>query len=285
MKKFLRFLAQKVALVIGQHLNMRPMSSVERLGNNPLTEKPIGEKQDYVSLFNECKKTKSKNLNKLEAKYGFSIDENWLNDLAFHTQIVKKKSKLNYQHGRLLYCLLMHRITQIHPKSKNITVFETGTARGFSAICMAKALIDGECAGQILSIDILPHNKPMYWNCVDDFEGKKTRRQLLEEWAFLLDRITFLQMTSDEAIDRVGVSRIHFAFLDAVHDYNSVIKEFNFVQSAQNIDDIIVFDDVSETFPEVLKAVKEIEKQNKYSFTFIESGHERGYAIATRVKH
>lgn len=260
------------------------MSTLERLGNNPLTKKPIGEKQDYVSLFNECKKTQSKTLDKLEEQYGFSIDKNWLNELAFRTQIVKKKSKLNYQHGRLLYCLVLHQITQIHPKSKNIIIFETGTARGFSSICMAKALKDGKRAGQILSVDILPHNKPMYWNCVDDFEGKKTRRQLLEEWTYLLDYITFLQMTSDEAIDKVGLSRIHFAFLDAVHDYSSVTKEFNFVQSLQKRNDIVVFDDVSEAFPEVLKAVKEIEKQNKYNFTFIDSGHKRGYAIAKRVK-
>ena len=33
---------------------------------------------------------------------------------------------------------------------------------------------DSEKVGKIFTIDIIPHNKKLYWNCIDDCEGKKT---------------------------------------------------------------------------------------------------------------
>ena len=65
---------------------------------------------------------------------------------------------------------------------KNIVIFETGTARGFSSICMSKGLEDDNRNGLIISTDILPHNKAFYWNCIDDNEKKKTRKELLQPW-------------------------------------------------------------------------------------------------------
>ena len=60
--------------------------------------------------------------------------------------------------------------------SQKINIVETGTARGFSAICMSKALNDSKnIKGEIHTIDLLPVNKAMYWNIIDDNEKKKTR--------------------------------------------------------------------------------------------------------------
>ena len=48
-------------------------------------------------------------------------------------------------------------------EKKSVTILETGTARGFSALCMAKALEDSKKKGIILTFDILSHNKKSYW--------------------------------------------------------------------------------------------------------------------------
>ena len=43
------------------------------------------------------------------------------------------------------------------------TIVETGTARGFSSICMSKALIDQKKSGKIISLDCISHNEKIFW--------------------------------------------------------------------------------------------------------------------------
>ena len=63
-------------------------------------------------------------------------------------------------------------------KCNNINILETGTARGFSSIIMSRVLINKKVSkGSIYTLDILPHNVKMYWNCISDpINGKVTRR-------------------------------------------------------------------------------------------------------------
>ena len=75
---------------------------------------------------------------------GYSIDKEWLNKLALQTQIVIKKSPLNYAHGRVLYSLLRNYLRTNSKKLKGLNIVETGTARGFSSLYMAKALFDSD---------------------------------------------------------------------------------------------------------------------------------------------
>ena len=113
-----------------------------------------------------------------------------------HTQVCIKKSKINYQHGRALYTTLRDYINEYKKNfSQKINIVETGTARGFSAICMSKALNDSKnIKGEIHTIDLLPVNKAMYWNIIDDNEKKKTRRELLEKWPNELKNINFIEL-------------------------------------------------------------------------------------------
>ena len=74
--------------------------------NNPFGQNLLGDKQDYLDLFNEIKDKSYPLIDDIEKKNGYAIDKIWLNKLALQTQIVKKKSKLNYQHGRILYSYL-----------------------------------------------------------------------------------------------------------------------------------------------------------------------------------
>ena len=161
-----------------------------------LINSPVATKEEYIELHNSCMCDEFKEIDILEKKLGFSIDKVFFENLALHTQVCKKKSKLNYQHGRILYSYLRNFIKVNYKKQniKTINTFETGTARGFSAICMSKAIQDSEVNGNIITIDILPHNKKMYWNCIDDIEGKKTRQELLMPWSEQLDCITFFRV-------------------------------------------------------------------------------------------
>ena len=59
--------------------------------------------------------------------------------------------------------------------NNSINIIETGTVRGFSALCMAKALSDAKFEGSIFTIDVLPHDKKMFWNCAADH-----RRQTIQ---------------------------------------------------------------------------------------------------------
>ena len=87
----------------------------------------------------KVKNIKYKEIDNFEESCGYFLDKDWLDNLALYTQIVIKKSQINYQHGRILYSLLMKYLNQNNDK---INVLETGTARGFSSICMSKAILD-----------------------------------------------------------------------------------------------------------------------------------------------
>ena len=65
---------------------------------------------------------------------------------------------------------------------KKINAIEIGTARGFSAIIMSRVFNDNEQPGLITTIDPLPHNKKILWNCIDDNDGPRTRLELLKDY-------------------------------------------------------------------------------------------------------
>ena len=58
------------------------------------SNKPVATRKYYENIFIEAKSKIFKNLDSFENKKNFKIDKSWLDNLAFHTQIVKKK--INY---------------------------------------------------------------------------------------------------------------------------------------------------------------------------------------------
>ena len=62
--------------------------------NNPFGQNLLGDKQDYLDLFNEIKDKSYPLIDDIEKKNGYAIDKNWLNKLALQTQIVKKKKQI-----------------------------------------------------------------------------------------------------------------------------------------------------------------------------------------------
>ncbi|MER9579493.1 class I SAM-dependent methyltransferase [Mesorhizobium sp. M0189] len=213
---------------------------------------------------------------------GYTIDRQWLDELALHTQIVKKKSDLAYPHGRLLYTLMRNMLS--NSGLDFTTVLETGTARGFSALCMSKAMADQGVAGRIVTLDVLPHLKRQIWNCIDDHDGPKSRAEILQPWADLTRNVLFLQGDTLDLLPKVGLDRINFAFLDAQHIESSVMQEFELVSARQKKGDMIVFDDVtSKLFPGVVRAVDRIENSGLYSVKRLVISDSRAYAWAQRI--
>ena len=247
---------------------------------NPFGNFPLASKEYYLAIFEKASSKIFYEIDQFEKKQSFNIDKNWIDNLALHTQIVKKKSEINYQHGRVLYALLSTYSKDFKNKNENIIIFETGTARGFSSICMSKAINDAKVNGTIITLDVLPHNEKIYWNCIDDLEGKKSRAELLNKWPDELKNIIFIQGQNRSTLKNLGINRINFAFLDAQHTKKDVLNEFYFVKDRQIKNDIIVFDDVDNTNPEVLEVVNSQQVKKFYNLKILNIEPGRAYAIA-----
>ena len=110
--------------------------------DQPFCSSPQGSAEHYLSLAEDVQQQQYPEIEQFEKKSGFQIPVVWLDELALQTQIVIKSSPLCYAHGRVLYSALSSHLKSHPPNSttQRITIWETGTARGFSALCMAKAL-------------------------------------------------------------------------------------------------------------------------------------------------
>lgn len=262
-------------------LGGRPPGSPQGIAEHPFGTEPKATRERYLELHREAQAVDYPEIDAVEMARGFAIDRDWMETLALHTQVVIKRSRLNYNHGRLLYAVLRRYLAD--RAGGQTTIFETGTARGFSSLCMSRALQDAGACGHIVTVDMLPHERAILWNCIDDHDGPKTRAQLLSGYPELLARIVFLRGRSDEVIEVLGLSRINFAFLDATHSEEDVRREFEFVAARQVAGDIVVFDDVTaELFPGVVAAVDAIEACGDYAVERIVASEQRGYAIAVR---
>ena len=253
----------------------------------PFGHEPSASKEEYLRLAKEVRKLIFPEIDEYEQKTGFAICAEWLHELALHTQVVIKESPLCYAHGRVLYTALSQYLSerQATSSSGRLTIWETGTARGFSALCMAKALNDLQHPGTILTFDLLPHNTTMYWNCIDDLDEPKTRAELLRPWQTLVrDFILFHQGDTRLELPKVHAERIHFAFLDGAHTYQDVMFEFDQIRERQLPGDMIVYDDYTpKQFPGIVRAVDEICRNHHYRRTDLQANTRRGYVVAVKA--
>jgi len=256
------------------------------LPKNPFGKKPISSRESYLKLFKKTIKKKYPKIDQFEKDCGFSVDNSWFNELCLVTQTCIKKSDLNFNHGRILYSLLSKYIAlRNENKNLNLTILETGTARGFSSICMSKAINDSNSIGKIITLDCIGHNQKIYWNSISDCEGKKDRSELLNKWGNELSNIIFIQGWTQNTLSTIGIERVNFAFLDAQHTKRSVLREFQYISKRQKIGDIIFFDDVTPNlFDGVCEAVDEVENIYPYKIERLNFDKNRGYAVATKIK-
>jgi len=265
--------------------NFKKQSQLKRLENNPFGNSPKAPRSLYVEVSEKAKQDVYNSINEWESQYKYKINKDWLDQLALQTQIVIKDSAINYQHGRVLYSTLRSYISEYSKKhNDNMKILEIGTARGFSAVCMARAIIDASTNGTIISIDPIPHNKEIYWNCISDCKGKTTRSELLSSYMHELDNIVFVQGASPEYLNKLGIKRIHYAFIDGEHSFPNIQYEFDYISSRQKKGDVIVFDDIQACdYSDVEDLLRKIESQKSYQIERIWSSTARGYGIARKI--
>ena len=258
----------------------------KKIYNKINLKKPILDIDKYKKIANESKKITSSEINHFEETLGFKIDKNWIDNLALRTTIEIKKSGINYSHGRILYTSLRNYIKLNYGKLNHINIIETGTARGFSSLCMAKALNDSNSSGTILTFDIVPNKISRFWNCIIDHElGPTTRQELLEPYKELVNKyIIFLEGDTKIELPKILIPRINFAFIDGSHTYDDVMFEFNLIKDCQKEGDLIIFDDYNNIlFPGIVKAVDEICKNFYYDKKIIKSIYGNQYVITTKI--
>jgi len=245
---------------------------------NFFNNKPIGTQEDYIKLYNQG--LNSQLIIKEFINNNFSKEEQeFINELALQTQITIKNSKLNFNHGFLIYHHLKNYLLKHKPNK--IVILETGTARGFSAIIMSYLLSKFNIEYNIHTIDIIPHNKKIYWNCISDHTiGKISRSELLKDYKKYTSPITFHQGISRDVLKKLKLDRINFAFLDGSHEYRDVKIEYEYLNSKNLSGDNIFIDDFTPNqFNGVVKCVNEIKNQSIYDVKIFNSNKERGYAF------
>lgn len=269
------------------HALERSVERLEQLAHRryrvaPLCKAPLGTADDYRQLWEEARVVTYPEVDTYERSCGAAIDPEWFHRVGLLTQVVKKRSPICYQHGRLLYATLVRYVRDRNVQHLNIV--ETGTARGFSALCLARALSETGAAGKIVSFDVLPHDVRIYWNCIRDSDGPRTRAELLGEYADLIEPyLVFHEGDIRRELRKFAFPRIHFAFLDSVHTYEHVLAEFSSIRARQQPGDILFFDDYSLcNYPGVVKAADEICRAHSYTKTVVAVRQERGYLIAEK---
>jgi len=247
-----------------------------------ISSHPLAPKDEYIAIWNNAKSKKYRAVDSYLSNYNVKTPSSWIHELALKTQVSIKESKINYQHGFILYKALTNYI--VSTKIESINIVEIGTAKGFSALCMAKVLDDMGIFGIINTIDILSHKKSIYWNSIKDHVGKHTRRELLNTYSPLIIKyIQFIQGKSDIELPKLNISRIHFAFIDGEHFYENVFFDGEFIAKRQHSGDMIVFDDYTKKiFPGVVQAANEICENYKYKTTVIVSSKQRSYLVAEK---
>lgn len=253
---------------------------------SPISNIALGNDNEYKNLIKSVEDETYNFIDIFEKKCGFSIDKKWLNDVALKTQISIKNSKPNYQHGRILYSLLRKYLQKNKNNNEQITAMETGTAIGFSALCVAKAFEDSNLTNyKILTLDIIPSQIKIFWNKFGDEKGRRSREEILKNWDRFLNNIVFLSGDTKDILQNLFIKRVNFAFLDAVHNKINVQREFRYVSEKQKVGDLIVFDDITKNqFPELTEYLKNIGNESDYEIEYLNSTDNRGYAIAKKIK-
>ena len=217
-------------------------------------------------------------LNKVRRLAPPSLNEEeitWIDKLALRTSVSVKTSNPNWLHGYFLYEMVKNYTKNY--QNKIINYFESGTAKGFSALVVAKAITASGNKPQITTIDIINDNKKRYWNALGDVTGKRNRNQLLSDYEDLTRGIHFLKLRSRE-LNRAyfGRNEIDLAFLDGPHTYKNIKNEFKFVSSKLVSGGILLFDDYNESkYPGIHKFINELNPKNIEKII----GDNRNYAL------
>lgn len=228
--------------------------------------------EEYDAAFLKERENAYPMLLAIEDSFGFRIDRDRIEKAARTLACPVKVNPPNWQHGRVIYAA-----ARAYLEKAEVPVFmlDIGTAKGFSALCMAWALADSGKAGQILSIDVIDPEAKVARNSVEDLYGLRTVREFVSQWPET-HAIEFLQSTGVDWLKRRG-ARIHFAFVDGKHSFDAVRQESLLIANRQEAGDVMIFDDLQ--IDGIATAVAQLQGYDKQ---FAMAKPERRYAIAIK---
>ncbi len=286
--KFITFISKKILWKLS-----RPVSSLFFLTHkisykDPFGNKPLANKiADYDDNFEKSVSLSNHEITKNKIFLKHKPNITFIKQLAYTLQNVLKKTKNSYVHGFVIYSYLSEYLdSYFEPKiheSKQINIVDIGTARGFSSLCLAKALDDKKKVGKIFTFDILPNRTSFFWNSHTDIsQGPLNRIQLLDPWKELADNyLIFFSTATFNSLKVVDIPKINFAFIDGSHFYKDVKFEIDYLIRRLTKVSIVIFDDYDrELFPGVVKACDYLVTLDKHnSFELINIQNDRKLAV------
>lgn len=150
------------------------------------------------------------------------------------------------EHGLLLYKLARAYAQRDGP----LVALDVGTSRGFSAMSMARAVLDAEIDGHVHTLDVFDHDDPHEWHIAkqrdDQLEGAPpmSRSQIWQRW-FAEESVVVSPITgrSLDILEAWPHGAIDLAFLDGSHAYVDVKGELEMLDSLMAQRCAIVMDD------------------------------------------
>ena len=149
------------------------------------------------------------------------------------------------EHGLLLY-----KLVRLLEPNRPPVILDIGTARGFSAITMARALLDAGVEGRVYSIDVIDHDHPHNWHA--DKHGPEeplagmsvSRAEVWSRWfAEEASRVTPIHGQSHDVLDSWSHGPIDVAFIDGDHTYDAVKRDLALLEPLVTPAGVIALDD------------------------------------------
>ena len=170
----------------------------------------------------------------------FSVSESW-----YQTAVNVLRGGDGGEHGLLLY-KLVRSLSREDPS----VILDIGTARGFSAITMARALIDADAEGKVFTVDIADHLSKLVWHGQkndpkDPLAGISISRS--EVWSRWFQeesgRVTPMHSHSHNILGSWDYGIIDVAFIDGEHTYDAVKRDLSILENLMAPTGVIVLDD------------------------------------------
>lgn len=229
--------------------------------------------ETYQSLWErECRQEYAE-IDRLEARLGVAVDRAKVNAAARVLSCPFKAKSPNWQNGRVLYALTRSRLESC---AGPVHLLDIGTAKGFSALCLQWALLDADCDGRVVSVDVMDPADRVRRNTVAECDSLRTLYEILEPWPEA-GMIRFERSTGRGWL-KAHRERVHVASVDGKHSYEDVSEEAEFLSATQEPGDVIFFDDIQ--FDGVRRAVKCLRGYDVEPLTVIPG--IRVYAIARK---
>jgi predicted O-methyltransferase YrrM len=232
----------------------------------------------YAAAFAQARALRYPELDALEAKLGYAIDRDWLDEAGRVLCCPIKSAPPHWQHGRLIYAVAREFLKG--KPSGCWSFLDIGTAKGFSALCLQKALNDhagAQVLSGVTSVDVMPPAARCYRNTVAELDGTglKTLAEILAPFPEA-EGITFLESTGIDWLKGYA-GQIDLAFVDGKHTGEVVRQEGKLLAKRQEAGDVVIFDDCQ--MPPVSQAVASLGEWYRIEYVKAEP---REYAIGRR---